>query len=326
MNGQLPTASLNRHPVLPGNELDVFVVGPSRSGSALLYKLLCLHPDVAYVSNLERRLPWLPASATGRVRLRRYSSKLRHWFQDQFDDPRRTPGALRPLLDRVVPMPVDAESVCIRAGVWAEPAVDGQEPPTYDKHPDASAVARLRTRFARLKQVSRAHVLASRLGGASRRLPVIDAIFPQARYLSVIRDGCEAAASLSRVNGWSRKPLWWDERGRTPAQAVEEGEELLSLCARNWLAETREIARGLARVPQSRVLCVHHEALVATPIEQMRVVLEFLDLEPRAGYEWALKALKLDRPRGARRSAADSARADTVIRRHADRGASEVAP
>jgi hypothetical protein len=29
----------------------LFLVGVPRSGTTLLYKLLCLHPDVAYISN-----------------------------------------------------------------------------------------------------------------------------------------------------------------------------------------------------------------------------------------------------------------------------------
>ena len=37
-----------------------FLVGAGRSGTTLLYKLLCLHPQVAYISNYENRFGWLP--------------------------------------------------------------------------------------------------------------------------------------------------------------------------------------------------------------------------------------------------------------------------
>ena len=37
-----------------------FLVGAGRSGTTLLYKLLCLHPQVAYISNYENRFRWVP--------------------------------------------------------------------------------------------------------------------------------------------------------------------------------------------------------------------------------------------------------------------------
>ena len=58
-------------------------------------------------------------------------------------------------------------------------------------------------RFARLKEASRGKVLATRLGAPSRRLPVIDAVFPQARYLNVVEDGRE---SVYGVEGICRGP------------------------------------------------------------------------------------------------------------------------
>ena len=41
----------------------VFILGPARSGTTLLYKGLCLHPDVAFISNWSARFPRLPVVA-----------------------------------------------------------------------------------------------------------------------------------------------------------------------------------------------------------------------------------------------------------------------
>ena len=40
------------------SEAPVFLLGPARSGTSLLYKLLCLHRDVAFISNYVARAPW----------------------------------------------------------------------------------------------------------------------------------------------------------------------------------------------------------------------------------------------------------------------------
>ncbi|MBV9253816.1 MAG: sulfotransferase, partial [Actinobacteria bacterium] len=38
-------------------EQPLFLVGAPRSGTSLLYKALCLHPDAAYISNWVNRFP-----------------------------------------------------------------------------------------------------------------------------------------------------------------------------------------------------------------------------------------------------------------------------
>src|SRR5688572_23205538 len=41
----------------------LFLLGAARSGTTLLYKALCLHPDVAYISNWTRKAPAAPVLA-----------------------------------------------------------------------------------------------------------------------------------------------------------------------------------------------------------------------------------------------------------------------
>ena len=50
------------HDVEPGQS-PVFLVGAARSGTSLVYKALCLHPDVAYISNWVARYPKAPRLA-----------------------------------------------------------------------------------------------------------------------------------------------------------------------------------------------------------------------------------------------------------------------
>lgn len=217
-----------------------FLLGSCPAATALLYRLLCLHPEVAYISRLEHRLAWLPATVSGRIRLRRYSSKLRWWFRDV------NGGRVQRALVRQM-APVEGE------GVYRHPGL-----------PPERMAGRLRERFTRLQEASAGRVLVSCCGADPRRIPPLEVIFPQARYLNVLCD----------VPG-----------GGGPSD------------------QARLVQRELRAIPSARTLSLRYEDLVEEPIEQMRRVLGFLGLERRLDYEWALKTLKLGAPgRGFRHS------------------------
>lgn len=266
----------------PDHPATAFVVGPGRSGTTLLYKLLCLHPEVAYVSNLEHRLGWLPLTLTSQMRLRDYPSKLRYWFEAEGN----AYFVNRPLHRRAVPVPVEGEPLYARCGIPLFPG------PGY--RPSAAAAQALRGAFATLCRGSGARVMVSKRTANNRRLPALSEIFPEGRFVNLLRDGREVAASLSRVEWWHGHQLWWDPDKRTPAQAVADGEHMLRLCARNWVAETEAIRRGLAGVAPQRVLDVRYEALLEQPEAEMSRILEHLGLAATPAYREALASLNLN--------------------------------
>jgi hypothetical protein len=119
----------------------------------------------------------------------------------------------------------------------------------------------------------------------NRRLGRIDALFPEAKYLSLERDGRDVAASLSRVDWWNEHRLWWDPQQRTPLEMTSSGSDMLQLCARNWVEETRAIQQGLERIDPARVCTIRFERLAAAPVAEMGRVIEFLGLSPSAVYD-----------------------------------------
>src|SRR6266542_2501848 len=64
-----------------GDLAPLFIVGAPRSGTSLLYKLLCLHPRAAWISNWGRRAPGQPALAMlNRLAPRLPATRRRAWF------------------------------------------------------------------------------------------------------------------------------------------------------------------------------------------------------------------------------------------------------
>ena len=256
-----------------------FVIGAGRSGTTLLYKLLCLHPHVAYLSNIEQRMPWLPLEYAGQIRLQDYADKINYWF---------LPGgnaytAQRPLLSRIIPTPVEGERFYRRHGMPAFPAADTTL---------AEGMA-LPAAFLRLQQAAQKELFVSKRTANNRRLQTLDGIFPRAKYVHLKRDGRDVAASLSRVEWWNDHPLWWDPYLRTPRQALAYGVDMLWLCAHNWVKETEVIEHGLAQIDSSRQIDVRFEHLVASPVAEMRRLLDFLGLTQSVEFEHAISSLAL---------------------------------
>jgi Sulfotransferase family len=97
-------------------------------------------------------------------------------------------------------------------------------------------------------------------------LPLLERLFPDARYIHIVRDGRDAASSFLAM----------------PAGIVTEGwghPQSASAFACQWRTEVAA-ARGLARrVGRERYRELRYEALAADPVVALREVCDFADLE-----------------------------------------------
>jgi omega-hydroxy-beta-dihydromenaquinone-9 sulfotransferase len=262
-----------------------FLVGAGRSGTTLLYKLLSLHPAVAYVSNYDVRLPWLAPRLVARTAAARPAAKVGAWFNSSGN----AYFVRRPWLKRFFPTPVEGEALYARCGM---PLI-----PTTEFRLDGRSSERLRRSFARIRRNAGAAIVLSKRTANNRRLPQLDAVFPSARYVHLIRDGREVADSLARVEWWSGHTLWWD--GRTAAEVEQSGQDRLTICARNWVREMQELEAGLAAIDAGRVLEVRFEHLLASPLAELGRILEFLRVPATDEYRRTVESLQLGQRSGA---------------------------
>jgi hypothetical protein len=164
------------------------------------------------------------------------------------------------------------------------------------------------------------------------RIPYVQKVFPDARFVTVIRDGRDVAESALR--SWSERPSvghpskkatafpWSKYFGFAPRTAggalsrtvgefaiwgpVYPGidvdlahHDLLEVCARQWLACMEAYAVNRQRFAAGRFIEIHYEDLVDAPGEEAGRLAEFLKCErPRDLVEFAKASIRGDRVGG----------------------------
>jgi hypothetical protein len=246
----------------------VFVLGTGRCGSTLVEEVLCRHPSVGFVSNLEDRfnLPvsagrWngslyrrLPAAVTQKSRLRYAPSE-----------------AYRVLSREVSPLLVSAPRDLLASDVtpWLE--------------------NRFRTFFTDRAHAQGTDTFLHKFTGWPRS-GFIRGVFPSARFIHVARDGRAVA------NSWLQMPWWlgyegpdhW-QWGPLPADLAaewqESGESFVVLAGLLWkmLIDAFDLARK--GIPASDWLEVRYEDVAASPRTAFAKMLEFCGLPWDAEFE-----------------------------------------
>jgi Sulfotransferase family len=258
----------------------LFILGAPRSGTSLLYKALCLHPEVAYISNWMRRAPRTPALASlNRLAPRFPELRRRAWFGDDAANAYVFEHR-RPLRIRLFPMPVEGEPVFRRCGLGPGPQPGPPEP---------AQIACVRNAFAALRRYAGSQVVVSKRIASNQRVPLLAAAFPVARFVHLVRDGRAVAWSLSRVSWWERDVVWW--LGATPRDWRQQGGDPWELCARHWVHELASIDEGLGAVTAAQRLQVRYEELVDQPVATLRRVAAFAGLPADRGWTAELDRL-----------------------------------
>jgi len=253
-----------------GSASALFLLGPARAGTSLLYKALCLHPHAGWISNYMRRVPSVPELAVlNRVAGRQRSRRRLAWFGADGDNA-YVYGRPRSLEQRLFPMPTEGEPVFRHCGF--------PEYPWQPSAPPERQATLLRDTVRRTLRASGSRTYVSKRIAHNRRVPALFAALPEARFVMTVRDGRAVAASLDRVD-------WWPESivpsyGGTPTQWAAEGRDPWQLCARNWVDDVSDLEAGLAAVPAAAVLRVSYEQFVAAPVPTLETIAAFAGLPP----------------------------------------------
>lgn len=251
----------------------IFVIGAGRSGSSIFHQAFTEHPHVAWMSVLCDRHPGKLAShralmrgidlpLAGGLLKRRFESAECYEFWD-----RHYRGFSRPCRD------LRASDATPHAAAALRRAVDG------------------------LVTARRSRLLAKITGWP--RLGFLHAVFPDARFIHVYRDGRAFANSLLQVDFWLgwRGPEQWrwgplDDATRREWEAHDRS--FVALAGIQWKLLMRAVEAARQSIPATSLLEIRYEDFAERPVEVLRNAVAFcgLDWDPR--FERALAGYRIE--------------------------------
>ena len=250
----------------------LFVIGTGRCGSTLVQELLARHPQVGFLSNLEDRIPGLPLHAA------RYGNLLYQWLPPALTRKGRLRYApsegYRALAREVSPMVTGS----------CRDLVAGDAMPWVAE--------RFHDFFTRRARAQGQPVFLHKYTGWPRT-GFIREIFPDARFIHVVRDGRAVAASALRTPWWAGHmgPWNWQWGPLPPAYAAEweaSGRSFPVLAAITWKILMDAFADARALVPGDQWLDVRFEDVLAEPRHRFKEMLAFMGLEAHPALDRAL--------------------------------------
>ncbi|HEX2052646.1 MAG TPA: sulfotransferase [Actinomycetota bacterium] len=254
-----------------------FVLGTGRCGSSLVQEVLARHPDVGFVSNVDDRLPVPGAGSTLNNSLYR-----------------RIPEALTKK-GRVRYAPSEGYRALARE---VSPLVVA---PYRDlKASDVTPWLQKRFRaFFAVRAAAQAKPVFLHKFTGWPRVGFVQEVFPEARFVHVVRDGRAVANSFLQTSWWqgfAGPPAWgW---GPLPPNYEAEWEDsersFVLLAGLHWKMLVDAAEASLAEVPAGRSIRVRYEDFVEDPRGQLSAMLEFLGLEWNAEFQEQVDRLTFD--------------------------------
>jgi hypothetical protein len=224
-------------PPPPGPLLNpyVFIVGSARSGTTLLERIVNAHPQIAITPSTR----WVP----------RFYENRRGMTPD---------GLVTPKLVDAITNSRGFEEFGIRRQDL-ELLADQEQPINYSAFMSGFYELYGRMHGKRL--------VGDRRGGYGRYIPTLHELWPNARFVHLIRDGRDVCLSV----------LDWKENARVRRIATWE-EDPVSTIALWWMRNVQLIREAGARLDARLYSEIQYEALVTRPEEECRSLCDFLEV------------------------------------------------
>ena len=272
-----------------------FIIGTGRCGSTLVHEVICRHPSVAFLSNIDDLLP-------GAYRLSRVNGPL---F-------RRLPASSS-VKGRLRFAPSEGYRVSTRE-VGTILALSRRDLAATDATPWLTA--RLAEFVARraIRQPGKSFI--HKLTGWPRA-GLLHAVFPEARFVHVVRDGRAVANSWLKTDWWrgyEGPSAWqWGELPDDYAKLWETtGHSFPMLAGIGWMILIDAWQAVRQTIPESQRLEVRYEDIVERPEKEFDRITAFLQLEGDAGFVKRIEGNHFARDRG-RKTIKDLSPADLEV-------------
>src|SRR5271166_3498096 len=253
--------------VLQPIDRPIFINGLGRSGTSIIHSLLATHPNANWMSLLCGKCPSRPY--------------LNRWLMRALDIPLINIYLKR----RFIPLENYSFWDLHYRGFF-NPCRD-----LFASDADPAATKSLRRSFSQLLTSKRNRLLIKITGVP--RISYLHALFPDAKFVHVTRDGRAVANSRMRTpfwTGWEGLNLW---AGEMPDHYRQEwkrhGFSFAALAGIEWKTHLDQMAEVKRNYPHINILEVKYEDFCADPVRQLREIASYCELEWDAGFEAHLK-------------------------------------
>ncbi|MHC4925564.1 MAG: sulfotransferase family protein, partial [Planctomycetota bacterium] len=231
----------------------IFILGPHRSGTTLLYKLLGRHPDVAFFSDADRRLQRSP-------RVAHLVTRFGIWDQ---------PHEAQVFWDRFR----EGEDDALDAGDLSD-----------------EARAWFQRRVGRVLRIKRSQRFLAKYPRLSARVGWINEMFPDALFLHLVRDW--RAVVNSALGKWNRrdnhrgKGSWYGVRIPGWREMKDDPHAVVSARQYRWIA--LELERRAEELGE-RFMTLSYEDLCDHPVDTVRSIANWTGLEWSDSYQGTIR-------------------------------------
>lgn len=250
----------------------IFIVGVGRSGSSIFHQLFAHHPNVVWLSRLSDAHPERPeinrrlmraldVPLAGPLLYSRFDPGECYTFWDHFYQGFSVP--CRDLRADDVPPPAAKRIVA---------ALDGLLTSRRQRH------------------------LIKITGWP--RIGFLKAIFPDARFIHVLRDGRPVASSFLKVDWWWgwRGPAHWRWGELSPEHAEEwdrHDRSFVALAGIQWKILMDAMEKSKPGLSPGQLLEIRYEDVCADPVAQFRSAVDFAGLQWSPGFESYVRGQQL---------------------------------
>jgi Sulfotransferase family len=157
-----------------------------------------------------------------------------------------------------------------------------------EKDVDPTLARRCRRAFYARQLVSRRAILVEKLPVNNFRIGYLREIFPNARYVHIVRHGLEVAHSMARIPRWftANDGFRWESLV-TMARASGIDSGFLAACHHpvergliEWTLSVETALEDLSDLDQSSVFTMRYEDLIANPLASLQQLHSHLRLSP----------------------------------------------
>ena len=239
----------------------IFIIGSGRSGTTILYDLLAGHKELGWFSSYTNKYPQKPelAKLNSLYKIVEISRKYRK--------------------TKYFPNPHEGHDIWDYFHPINEGKDKGASPPFDESDVENANIGLMKNTIIKHLLSSGTSRFINKNTRNTRRMLYLYTIFPDCKFIHIIRDGRANINSIINVDWWENLEPWFENEGKTISQLIKEGKNELILGARCWKQEVSRALNDSKKIRRNQYLDIRYEDLTNNPNATIEQILNFSDLD-----------------------------------------------